>query len=158
VFHSDDGGASFRAPDRGNQLGVPFPSFAAPFSPGNFRALPVRDIVADPAHPGRVYVAEANSVNSRVLGVPIDPGEVYFARSDDYGQTWETIFQVGRETTNLSDLQPGQNDTFLSVLNDDDSGRDLAFTPGDQLGHEVITGQALPSLAVDAQGNLSVIW
>src|SRR6185437_13846230 len=147
VFHSADGGAFFVAPDRTNQTGVPFPGFNSEFSPDNFRTNPVRDIVADP-----------NSVTNTILGQPIDPGEIYFARSDDYGQTWETIFQVGRETNNLADLKPGQDDQFLSVLNDDDSGRDLAFTQPSELGNEVITGQALPSMAIDAQGNLTVIW
>jgi hypothetical protein len=161
VFHSADNGASFRTPDYNDQLGVPFPNPVLPsgFSAADaFRTLPVRDIVADPSHPGRVYVVEANSVNNVDLGATVDTGDVIFAVSNDYGQTWEDQFQVGNEATNLASLPPGQNDAFQSVLNDDNGGNFVGFDSLAQLNQQVLSGQALPSLAVDASGRLTVIW
>jgi hypothetical protein len=117
-----------------------------------FRTLSVRDIVADPSHPGRVYAVEANSELSQT------GADVIYAYSNDYGRTWEDQYQVGNETTNLASLPPGENDAFLSVLNDDDSGRFTLFDDPQQYAQEVVAGQALPSLAVDAQGQVTVIW
>jgi hypothetical protein len=158
VFHSSDGGASFVAPNYNTGLGIPFYAYPSPtlFS-DTFRTLPVRDIVADPSHPGRVYVVEATSYNA-FTGQPYGSPEVVFADSDDYGQTWETQFQVGSETTNLASLPPGENDAFQSVLNDDNSGRFTLFDTAQQYAHEVASGQALPSLAIDAQGQITVVW
>jgi hypothetical protein len=163
VFHSSDGGASFLAPNSLLGLGTPFlpaPQFVIPsptlFS-DTFRTLAIRDIVADPSHPGRVYVVAANSYNvltAQQNGAP----HIVFAYSNDYGQTWEDQFQVGNETTNLASLPPGENDFFFSVLNDDNSGRSTLFDTSQQLAQEVIDGQAIPSLAVDAQGQITVVW
>jgi hypothetical protein len=160
VFESSNGGQSFRAPDRANQIGVPFLGLSTfPSLPyDNFRTNAVRDIIADPTHPGRVYVAESNEVNDATLGGVIDTGEIIFAVSNDYGQSWNTVFQVGAESTNFASLTPGESDTFTSVLNDDDGGNDLANATLAQLNEEVTTGQALPSMAIDAQGNLNVTW
>ena len=160
VYYSDDGGASFRPPDYADQLGIPF-SVALPTSTlfaDAFRTDPVRDIVADPSQPGRVYVTEANEVNDSAVGGTIDPGEILFASSADYGQTWEPQFQVGDETTNLASLPPGENDAFLSVLNDDDGGNDLQYATAAELNNETINAQGLPAMTVDAQGNVTVIW
>jgi hypothetical protein len=157
VYHSTDGGASFVPPDYNNWLGLPFPPFPglvlpSPTLAGDaFRTLPVRDIVADPSHPGRVYVVEADSEL-------VPEASIVFAYSNDYGRTWEIQFQVGREMTNLASLPPGENDAFESVLNDDDSGRFVQFDTNQQLAQEVVDGQALPSLAVDAQGQVTVVW
>lgn len=162
VYHSTDEGASFRPPNYYKDLGLPFfPTTPVP-SPtlmgDTFRTHAVRDIVADPAHPGRVFVADAAAVASALTGAPIDAGEAVFAYSDDYGQTWLPYFQVGSEPTNLDQLPPGENDSFLSALNDDNGGRYLAFDTPDSLKAEVISGQAYPSLAIDAQGHLTAIW
>lgn len=165
VYHSTDSGASFRAPDRQNQLGVPFmavlpsPEFLPDPDRASFRTNSVRQVVADPSHPGRVYALEANKVsNPAVTNMPLDGGQIIFARSDDYGLTWQPYFQVGTNATNLSSLSPGQRDSFQSVLNDDDGGNFLGFTPGSDLANEIVSGQALPSMTVDANGNLTVIW
>lgn len=160
VFHSTDAGASFRPPDRARQLGVPFiATLPTPTLFGdNFRTISARAIVADPVHPGRVYVTESNNLFSFLLGGVIDAGQIIFARSDDYGQTWTSTFQVRGQEPNLNELPPGENDAFQSVLNDDDRGRFLSFADISQLNGEVISGQALPSLAIDAQGNLTEIW
>src|SRR5262249_28362150 len=59
VFFSSDNGASFRNPNYSAALGLPFPNLVLPAGTSAadaFRSLPVRDIVADPSHPGRVYV------------------------------------------------------------------------------------------------------
>ena len=158
VFHSNDGGASFVAPNYNTGLGTPFYALPTATLFGDaFRTLSVRDIVADPSHPGRVYVVEADSYNPLTGKASATP-EVVFAYSNDYGQTWETQFQVGNETTNLASLPPGESDAFLSVLNDDDSGRLTLFDTPQQYAQEVVDGQALPSLAVDAQGQVTVVW
>jgi hypothetical protein len=65
VFHSTNAAASFTSPDYTNQLGLPFGggvhtlpngtlSVTNEASPDKFRTLAVRDIVADPTHPGRI--------------------------------------------------------------------------------------------------------
>ena len=71
VYHSFDDGASFTQPSFGTDLGViPYQAGlivpSAPLSAGGvgddaFRTLPVQDIVADPSHPGWVYIAAAQS-------------------------------------------------------------------------------------------------
>lgn len=160
VYHSADQGTGFRPPDYADQLGIPFGTLVLP-SPlfvDRFRTNPVRDTVADPSHPGRLYAVEAAAVGNAVVGGVVDSGEIIFAYSTDYGQTWEDQFRVGNETTNLADLPPGKNDLFLSVLNDDDQGRDTAFDTGTRLNQEAVDAQALPALAVDARGNVTVIW
>src|SRR5205807_688485 len=70
----------------------------------------------------------------------IDAADVFFARSSDYGLTWERSAMVG--------VHPAL------VLNDDNDAR----SAGGQDPSEVINGQALAHLAVDAQGNIGVIW
>jgi len=162
VFHSTDNGASFVAPNPAEGLGLPFPGInVLPYPTlfaDDFRTNSVRDIVADPSDPGRVYVSDANYVFDAAVGGVVDSGEILFAVSNDYGQTWDPIFQVGKETTNLADLPPGENDAFLSVLNDDDNGNFTEFDSGAQLNDEVLDGQVFPSMAVDEEGALTVIW
>ena len=83
---------------------LPGPTLA----PDSLRTLSVRDIVADPSHPGRVYVVEANDYlvyQNDLYGLYAPM--IVFAYSNDYGQTWEDQFQVGNETTNLASLPPG---------------------------------------------------
>jgi hypothetical protein len=173
VYHSVDDGASFAQPSFYTDLSV------FPYQDGNvapsatlaaggvgddaFRTLPVQDIVADPTHPGWVYIVALESFNVvyyNNTGLTEDdlPPEVVFAYSHDYGQTWQFMFQVGSDTSNLADLPPGDDTTFMSVLNDDDNGDDTDFDTAQQLAQEVVAGQALPSLAVDAQGQITVVW
>ncbi len=160
VYRSFDAGVSFIAPDRIAQTGVPFFDVVPYPTFGNdgFRTLPVRDIVADPSHPGRVYAVDVTDVDNEVLGGIVDTGEIIFAVSNDFGQTWNPQFQVGKETTNLSTLPPGENDFFLSALNDDDGGNTTQFDGFPQINNEVLSAQAMPSISVDAQGRITVIW
>ena len=72
-------------------------------------------------------------------GNVIDAGDVIFARSTDYGQTWQTTFQIGG--TPRQRPQRRQRRPAATGAEDD-----------------VASGQALPRLAVDAQGNVAVIW
>jgi hypothetical protein len=159
VFHSSTGGVSFVSPDPTLTHGYPFGGLTALPTPtlfnDAFRTLQVRDIVADPLRPGHVYVVESIQVKDQ-NGTPIDAGDIYFARSDDYGTTWQTIFTVGANPLNFGEVPgPGQS-SYLSALNDDDGSRYLGFST--QLQNEVISGQALPHMSVDAQGNITVIW
>jgi hypothetical protein len=167
VYHSFDNGASFTQPNFGSDLNVipyadgtidPSPTLSAGgVGENTFRTLPVQDIVADPSHPGWVYIAAVQSFDPNDGEEDLAP-EVIFAYSHDYGQTWQFMFQVGSETTNLADLSPSEVETFMSVLNDDDNGDDTDFDTAQQLAQEVVAGQAIPSLAIDAQDQLTVVW
>ena len=176
VFHSSDGGTSFVPPDPTEGLGVPFQQTGLNILPGAFfgadafRTTAVRDIVADPSHPGRVYVTDANSFANAALGtagvaagigvLTPDSGDIVFAVSNDYGLTWEPITQVGADTGNLSRLPSGSNeaDTYISLLNDDNNGDNLEYDSLAQLSGEVQDSHAMPSMSVDASGRLTVIW
>ncbi len=162
VYRSTNGGASFTLPDRSIlQLQLPFGSTNTSRPPRtldgySFRTFPVRQIVADPARPGHVYALEAIRVFNQFTGLQIDAAELNFAVSTDHGLTWTRVFTVGDNPSNIDEVAPAFRGGFRSTLNDDDLGRFLRF---DQtLGDEVITGQALPKLTIDAQGNLAVIW
>ncbi len=164
VYHSSDGGQTFTPPDYGNDLGLPFGSGAT--QPNSslfteaFRTLPIRDIVADPSHPGRIYAVDATTVTDAnpEIGGEIDAGTIVFAVSNNYGLTWQNMFTVGANATNFADLSPADQSTFFPVLNDDNGGNFLGDADISQLNNAVIAGQALPSLAVDANGNLTVVW
>ena len=95
-----------------------------------FRTFNAKEILADPSHAGWVYAVSTMFVND-ANGNTIDPADVVFARSTDYGVTW----------------------TPATVLNDDNGGQNATGLPTD-----VIDGQAQPRLAVDKQGNIGVIW
>ena len=144
VQHSTDDGQAFTVPDHDTGQGLAFgPGFTA-YSDGTgittnqFRNNTVRDIVADPARPGTIYAVEGVIVLD-ALGNVLDTGDIRFARSTDYGQTWQSSFTVGPDTA--------------TDLNDDNQGQPATGSPDD-----VITGQALPRIAVDGQGNIAVIW
>jgi SdrD B-like domain/FG-GAP-like repeat len=185
VFYSSDAGATFRAADAGfpNPGAAPFDRYtgypfgldddrytavyapggsSASFIPGptlatnSFRTQAVRDIVADPSRPGYVYAVESVQILDPAVTIRIDPGEITFARSTDYGLTWTTLFTVGGSAGNLDELPAELRFRFRSVLNDDDGGRFVGFETNFQ--NEVIAGQALPQMSVDAQGNIVVIW
>jgi hypothetical protein len=174
VYYSANAGLTFRAPHNSStfaeQNGIPFvlpggflTAFPAPTLLNNdptrpadkmadaFRTLPVREIAADPTRPGYVYVVEAIQVTQ-----DSDAGEIVFAVSKDFGQSWDQIFAVGPNPSNASEVDPGSLALFYNVLNDDDGGRNLAL--GKNNGNEVVSGQALPHLSVDTAGNISVIW
>jgi hypothetical protein len=146
VAHSTDGGASFVIPDHKTPTPIPFGNGEATNvnesgigKSNQFRTFPVRDIVADPTRPGYVYVA-STKVISDAKGNQIDAADIIFARSTDYGAHWKSTFDIGS--------------TPASVLNDDNGGQSATGQTTD-----VISGQAMPSLAVDpTTGNLSVIW
>jgi BNR/Asp-box repeat len=158
VAHSTDAGASFAIPDHqtpeqgtsplrlpfgnGENITVNEPGFGdgVPNGGDQFRTFPVRDIVADPTRPGSVY-AVSTEVIADAEGNQIDPADVLFARSTDYGVTWTSTFQLG---SNLD----------ATVLNDDNGGNSATGESTD-----VTDGQAMPSLAVDPRmGDISVIW
>jgi len=178
VFYSNDGGNTFRNPvpldtdtmSDGYPFGVDsleytqiYPSGAslASFSPratlfnNTFRTLAARSIVADPVRPGYVYAVEAVPILT-TAGTVIDAGEITFSRSTDYGVTWHPLFTVGDNAGNLSGLPEELQFRYRSVLNDDNATRFTGFDT--TLQDEVIAGQALPQLAVDADGNLAVVW
>jgi hypothetical protein len=145
VAHSTDGGASFAVPDHKTNLRLAFGNGQstnvneAGLTTNKFRTFPSREIVADPARPGYVYAASAVPVFDR-QGNQIDDADIIFARSTDYGLTWQTTFQLG--------LNPA------TVVNDDNSGSSASGVNPD----EVVSVQAMPRLSVDAQGNISLIW
>jgi hypothetical protein len=164
VYYSSNAGVNFLMPDRTiRNLGLPFgqgntsrPSVTRRLKNNNFRVFPVRQIVADPKNPGYVYALESIRVVNQFTGAEFDAGEINFARSTDYGRTWERIFSVGSNPSNLPEVAAGFRQEFRSVLNDENDGRYLRFN--ETLADEVIAGQALPKLAVDEDGNLAMIW
>jgi hypothetical protein len=144
VYHSTDGGKSFTAPDPVTLAGYPFGDTNNTLPGGTlnnsrFRTIGVRDIVADPTRPGTLYIADELAISDSA-GDPLDEGDIIFARSTDNGATWQTTFQVGTHA--------GAN-----VLNDDNDGFRATGSPAD-----VADDQALPQLAIDAQGDIAVIW
>jgi hypothetical protein len=144
VQHSTDAGASFQGPDFNSDQRFAFTLDAAIINnaglpPDHFRTLVVRQIAADPARPGYVYAVETIRITDPSSNV-IDAADVFFARSTDYGVTWTRSAMVG--------VHPA------FVLNDDNNGQSASG----QDPNEVISGQALAHLAVDAQGDIGVIW
>jgi FG-GAP-like repeat len=143
VFHSTDGGASFTGPNSSTYAGEPFRQTsyipASTLTNDQFRTQHINDVVADPARPGYVYAINTQEATSG-NGTTLDPGDIFFARSTDYGVTWQNMFQVG----------PYAN---ASVLNDDNFGNAPTGTADD-----VDDGHAQPQLAIDADGDIGVIW
>jgi hypothetical protein len=148
VFHSYDGAASFVGPGgpayESTQYIAINPSFNAEESdlPGDqFRTNAVRDIVADPTRPGTVYAVEA--VAGGLLNqASTDPGDIIFGRSTDHGKTWTQTIMVGPDSS------------AGGILNDDNGGQASIGVGPDT----VVSGQVMPHMAVDSQGNLAVIW
>jgi hypothetical protein len=144
IARSSDHGASFVGPDRADDLGVVFGTGLNTFVnsdglPSNhFRTQVVRAIAADPTRPGTLYATEAVQILDP-LGNQIDGGDIFLGRSSDHGATWQTSFVVGSNPS--------------TVLNDDNGGQPATGSRAD-----VISGQVLPRLAVDGQGNVAVIW
>ncbi|MFO0967581.1 MAG: FG-GAP-like repeat-containing protein [Gemmataceae bacterium] len=162
VSHSTNGGQTFTVPDQNSIHGYPFGgstsanTASATMANNTFRTLAQRSIVADPAHPGRVYIVESMFVRNAAKTATIDTGEINFARSDDYGATWTWTFQTGFNPSNLSELSGAQTNDFRSAVNDDDGGRYLRFDSN--LTDDVISSQALPRMAIDANGNIAIVW
>ncbi len=147
VIHSVDDGHSFSQADTATNTGTPF-NFGA-YAGGNvtvlgagggnkFRTLPLREIVADPTRPGTVYALDAIETYD-ANGATLDFGDVFFARSTNYGITWQYNYSVG-----------GQ---IAQVLNDDNGTQITRGTPDD-----VAANQQLPQIAIDSTGNVAVIW
>jgi hypothetical protein len=144
VQHSTDAGASFQGPDFNSDQRLAFGLDSAIINNAgpptdHFRTLVVRQIAADPARPGYIYAVETIRITDP-SGNPIDLADVFFARSTDYGVTWQRSVMVGPNPA--------------LVLNDDNGGQSASG----QDPNEVISSQALAHLAVDAQGNIGVIW
>jgi hypothetical protein len=148
IFHSSDGAASFVGPGglafQATQYIAIDPSFNAGEAglPGDrFRTNAVRDIVADPTRTGTVYAVEAVA-GALVNPSNPDPGDIIFGRSTDYGKTWTQTVMVGRDSSTGG------------ILNDDNDGQASVAVGPDT----VVSGQVMPHMAVDSQGNLAVIW
>ena len=153
VYHAVDDGKSvahdgipflnFEAPNSATGAGLPFPGLApSPLAgglpPDHFRGLAVRAIAADPSRPGSVYVAESNNTFD-AEGNVTDEGDVIFSRSSDAGATWQsTVTMNGEKVGLLND----ENDGLLAVGRPDD----------------VTSGQIMPRLVADADGNVALIW
>jgi hypothetical protein len=146
VYHSTDGGASFVGPDhssdRYDAMGTGSLTFNLGLPGDQFRTNLVRDIVADPTRPGTVYATEAVIDLDPTGNNIIDPVDIIFARSTDHGEIWQRTIMVG----------PNTNTT--GILNDDNDGQTASGLNPD----EVISRQVMPRIAVDAQGNIAVIW
>ena len=145
VHVSTDGGESFTPPNDTTFQGESFGTGSNLFGvnsgglPTNsFRTVPQRDVLADPTRPGYVYVADMSS-SFDAAGNLVDPADVYFARSTDYGMTWQTSFKIGSI--------PAQ------VLNDDNGGQIATGQPG-----QVTSGQALVQIATAPNGDIVAIW
>lgn len=145
VTHSTDAGRTFSTVSDATQQGIVFGASGYTDATDGagptdlFRTTPVRDIVADPTRPGTVYVVEPVEKDDS-LGRTLDYGEIDFARSTDYGATWQYSVQVGPNP-------PGQ------VLNDDNGGQS---SRGQQ--NDVAAAQVMARLAVDSRGDVGVIW
>jgi hypothetical protein len=147
VEHSTDAGASWTIPTHKNDLNLVFANAENTYvntsglgGTNHFRTVPARQIVADPSRPGYVYAADALLISDQ-QGNQIDAADIIFGRSTDYGVHWTTSFQLG----SIPDA---------TVLNDDNGGQSATGLTAD----EVASGQALPQLAVDAHGDISLIW
>ena len=143
-YRSTDGGASFTQPNVATGFYFPFGNLleAVPsltLANDQFRTQTIHEIATDPMRPGNIYIVVSAQVTDR-NGDPVDSGDVLFARSTNYGATWQTTFQVGP-------------DTEAGVLNDDNGGEKSTGAADD-----VADGQALPRLVTDAQGDVGVIW
>src|SRR5262249_34257033 len=95
-------------------------------------------IATDPVRPGYLYAADVAEIRD-AQGTPLDQANVVFSRSTDRGLTWQPMFSLGG--------------LAAPVLNDDNDGQLPTGSVDD-----VVSGQALPHLTVDAQGNLAIIW
>ncbi|MHC4406506.1 MAG: sialidase family protein, partial [Planctomycetota bacterium] len=155
VYLSTDSGASFVGPDVTRELRTAFGTGFATFVnadglPNNrFRTHTARAIFADAARPGHVYAVEAIPIFDAV-GNQIDGADIFLAKSGDLGETWETSFMVGANPPGIDELPEGSR----VPLNDDNDAQSATSARTD----DVISGQAMPRLGVDAQGNIGVIW
>jgi hypothetical protein len=172
VYYSTAGGvstgtagslvSSFTAPNLLSNQGAPFDYFGYqtrtnPTLDG-FRTVATREIAADPTHPGVLYAVAANTFNqSESQGGPaVDANGIVFAVSHDYGQSWTSDFTVGSNPSSLASLSAAQEATSQPVLNDDNGGQFPGFAASPQ--DQVTSGQGIPSISVNAQGIVTVIW
>jgi hypothetical protein len=144
VLHSFDAGKTFDEPDHGTGKRIAFGlNFSSITNQGglptnNFRTTPVRAIVADLTRPGVVYAAEPIEVTGST-GDTLDPADVYFGVSSDYGVTWQPNLTFGAHVPH--------------ILNDDNSGKLASGLPDD-----VVSSQAMTRLAIDQDGTVAAIW
>lgn len=120
--------------------------------------FPVRGILTDPTRPNNFYAYEAIKVNQGLSTTAnqIDRGEIAFSFSLNRGGTYRRIFNVGDNPSNLSEVPLNNVRDYFVSLNDDNANRYLRFDPS--LGDEVISTQAQPVMAIDAQGRLVAMW
>ncbi len=144
VHRSADGGKTFTDPNDATGAYYPFGNAIQVFpnptlNNSQFRLVGVRDVVADPTRPGTLYVADQLPIADST-GDNLDEGDIIFARSTDYGVTWQTTFQVGTHAK-------------ANVLNDDNLGD---RTTGQ--ANDVTEAQVFPRLATDPQGDIALVW
>ena len=146
VFHSSDGGASFVGPDLTNAdyiaMGLGFLTFSIGLPGNQFRTNAVRDIVADPSRPGTVYATEAV--------FEVDPTASYVDRPGRHPLRPLDRLRQGLAADGHG--RPRQQQSRNPERRQRQSARQRPEH------NEIISGQAIPRLAVDAQGNIAVIW
>ncbi len=153
--------SGFTAPNFNSYAGNPFNYTStqvltdATLPNDNFRTLPTRAIAADPTRPGVVYAVAAAAAD-QYPGAGAAASGILFAVSYDYGQNWTTDFTVGSEGNVTGQLTPDQLFAYMPVLNDENGGQYPGFASSTQ--NQVIASQAMPSISVNAQGTISVIW
>ena len=167
VFHSLDNGASFTQPNFGTGLGIlqyqaaivpvahavpgrrvrrQLPDPSAPRHRRRSRAIPAGSTLPRPSHTMFSIITRTWRPRS-CSPIPMTtarPGSSC-SRSAARRPTWRAC-------------PPTRTTLFMSVLNDDDNGNFTLFDSPQQYAQEVVAGHALPSLAVDAQGQVTVVW
>ena len=168
---SRDGGASFQAPDfarpcpEGGRVGCQIvfgTSFRTQIQkqlPNNeFRTTLQRLIAADPVRPGNAYAIDPVAVFNE-FGDEIDPADLFFGQSTDFGRTWDPVdFNVASNPGDLSSLEcegaTGSDCVKKTPLNDDNGSLTADLTTDTP----VVSHQAISKITTDAEGNIGVIW
>ena len=145
IYHSTDGGDSFVAPDFSGTSGLPL-ARSGDWSRGTRTICPSTSFVKSLSGPlpwipaSRIRCTRPRrSAPWARSGNAIDPGEINFAR----------LVRSGADLANHRAARWPK----ASVLNDDNDGQIAQGLPDD-----VLAGTALPKMAVDAQGDIALIW
>jgi CARDB len=169
IFYSKSGGrssgggmvSSFVPPNYAAQVGIyplenEFLLTDAKLGVDQFRTLKQRHlIVADPNNAGVLYAVAPNSLDTTPSG-GVEASGITFFVSNDYGQTWTSNYTIGSEGSLLAEVPVGSLGTYVPVLNDENGGAYPGFASSQQ--NQVIAYQAMPSITVNAQGDIVVIW
>jgi hypothetical protein len=127
--------------------------------PEPFRTFPARNIVADPFRNGTVYAVEAiQTKNDSNPSQTLDQADIYFARTNNTGTSWQRIFTVGGSNGNLDSYPDSDVTHYRMPVNDDDGNNYLRQTPSSAQGQQVISVQADPRLFVDSKGDILIAW